>query len=115
DTLRISGHRRATEVREGRVAVDALTQVLRAWVGQIEALRIIDGFAAGDYSGGGDVPDDVITDAGALLEMLATQEAASPGSIPFAEALIADISARLEVARTEWREAESATSEHRQL
>ena len=113
DKLRVVSRRRTTELKEGKAAVDALGRSLRSWAGQIEALQLIGGFRANDYGDSPDVPDDVIADAASFMDLLSAHSEINPDSVPYLESLTTDITAKLELARVEWREAEVANTEYK--
>ena len=115
DALRTSGTRRQTEYKEGKDAVAGLARALRAWVGQIAALKVIEGFDTGSYADNPSVPDDVINDAEVFISTVQGHVEVNPDTIPFAEAMMADVTAKLELAQKEWLEAEQERTKHQDL
>lgn len=115
DRLRVLTKRRATEHREGKLAIHELARSVRAWAGQIQALDVVKNLSVGDYINTPDVPDDVIADAQAFMELLNDHDEVNPETVPYIAELREDMNLRLAKAELEWSEAEVASEEWQEL
>lgn len=111
DRLRVLEAARKMELSEGRRAVGLLHRGLRGWVAQLSMGNVIPDFDRTDYGDNPAVMDDVISDAEALIDLVTTHAA----HIPFADALLADLTALLETAKTEWTQAEALKQSYQDL
>ncbi len=100
------------EMAEGRGAMAALTTTVQGWlplvVGDIANLNSSD-FAASS------VADDVITAAERLLELAGEHVDAQGSALPYRDALVTDLSAKIATGIKERTEAEAADSEYQQI
>lgn len=112
DALRISATTRSSELKQGHRAARALLTRMLGWVAHIDAHKAIDGFDRSGFGDSPDVPDDVISDAATLVDMVKTVLEQDPESVSFAEALLGELEPLLQAARIEWSEAEAARSTH---
>ena len=111
DRLRVLEASRATELAEGKKTVQELYKKMRGWVSIVAMNGQISGFDAGSYGDNPGVMDDVIHDAEALIELV-TDHAES---VPSSDALLAELSQALQIATTEWTEAESLGQEYQEI
>lgn len=100
------------EMAEGRGAMAVLASTVQAWVplvtGDIANLNSSD-FATSP------VADDVISAAERMLEMAGAHVDAQGSALPYREALVADVSARLAAGLKERSEAEAADRAYQQI
>ena len=68
-----------------------------------------------DYDGASGVPDDVISDAEVLLDVIKKQLELDPESLPMGQAIVDDMSVAVDNASKEWSEADDIKNEYRTL
>lgn len=110
DRLRTMNVTQAHELDQGKRAIAALANKLSSWSAQIAATGVIKGFKRTEYADTPDVPDDVMSDAESFMAVVTEQVALDPESLPYADSLIADVNATLELAKAEWKEASDVRS-----
>jgi hypothetical protein len=101
------------EMAEGRGAVAQLVKQVRAWLPFL--VRDIGGFDGTGVMDQPQVPDDVITDAALVLDVVDDATGSDGKPLPYKDALINAVTAALTVAQKEWGEAEAADSTYQQL
>jgi len=111
DRLRLLQVARATELAQGKLAVDLLYRLMRSWIGLVAANRSISGFDASEYGDNPEVMDDVINDGKSFVEIV--QQHAD--KIVNSDVLLEEVGGALEVAIKEWSEAESLRQEYQEL
>lgn len=112
DALDQANARQSVELGQSSQVSLELYKSLKAWGGQLVAAAVIDGFSAADYGKRPEVADDVVADSERVVGIVQQHVAEYPESLPFADALIADLTAGIEKVNKERAEAEQAKSEY---
>lgn len=115
DRLRTLTATRGQELAQGKAAVATVVDKMASWAAQLGAIGAIEDFDPRDFGDNPAVPDDVLSDADALVDIVQTQLETEPESIPFGQALIDDMVPAVESAKQEWVEATGLKSDHQEL
>jgi len=101
------------EMAEGKGAVAALVKDVRSWLPLL--VRDVPGFDPSTFGDNPDVPDDVLEDAGRLVEFLEEATYAQGKPLSYANDASAALTTSLTSANKEWSEAEEADSKYQGL
>ena len=101
------------EMMEGRGAVAELLRQLRSWLPLF--VRDVPGFDGSSFGDSPVVPDDVLEDAGRLIDTAADFEANTGQVLPYIELFNDTFGKALEKAVKEWSEAEASDKQHQDV
>lgn len=104
---------RKKEVGNGKKAVLALHKQIHAWLPLLD--RDIPGFKSSAFDASVETPDDVIEEGVRLLTAIDEGRDENGQLLSYRPEALTAIQTTLEVARTEWGEAEAASTAHQQL
>jgi len=101
------------EMAEGKGAVAALVKVIRSWLPLL--VRDIPQFDASTFADKPDVPDDVIEDAGRLIDLIEEIKGKDGQALPYKNVATQALTKDIAAANKEWSEAEAADAHYQKL
>jgi len=101
------------EMIEGRSAMGLLLEGLRSWLPLFQ--RDVEGFDASAFGDSPSVPDDVLEDAGQLLDVALDYATINGTALLYHEAFISSFEPLVKEATREWAEAEAADRKYQSL
>jgi hypothetical protein len=100
DASRTQHPHAAREIEEFEAAVTPLRRATQAWMGPLVAA--VPTITVSSFSNSSRSPKGIISDAKRMIELVQQHQASASEPLPFADALIADLTEKLEVAEKEF-------------
>jgi hypothetical protein len=113
DAARTQQPHTTREITELEGALATLRRTTQAWMGPLASA--VPTISVSDFANADRTPKGIIADAKRMLELVRAYQAEANEPLPFAEALIADLSAKVEIAEKEYRDMGELTSSQAEL